>query len=345
MIRLALITLLLLSGCASVTPAARFEFSNTTTEAVVWPARPDIPRYRYVGELTGETNFPADESKRGFLAKLVGLFTGTATPKILQRPHSGYTSTLGHTYVADTSRQAVFVFDRSANRLTLLEYAEPDTRFSSPVAIAEQRDGSILITDADLGLVSRFSADGRHLNTFGGDELERPTGIAVDAASGNIYISDTATHKIKVFSESGQSLFVIGSRGEQDGQFNYPTYLHISGDKLFVTDAMNARVQVLGLDGTHQLSLGARGSYVGNTPRPKGVTTDTDGNIYVVESYYDHVLIFSQQGHFLLPIGGTGATIGEFYLPAGIWSDSQDRIYVADMFNGRIVVMQYLGGE
>ena len=70
-----------------------------------------------------------------------------------------------------------------------------------------------------------------------------------------------------------------------------------------------------------------------------------DGNIYVVEGYYDHLLVYDAQGRFLLPIGGTGKAPGQFYLPAGAWTDGRDRIFVADMFNGRVSVFQYLGGS
>ena len=89
--------------------------------------------------------------------------------------------------------------------------------------------------------------------------------------------------------------------------------------------------------------IGQRGLYVGNLVRPKGVTTDSDGNVYIVESYYDHLLIYNQGGEFLLPIGGTGTDIGSFYLPAGIWSDNRDRIFIADMFNARVVIFRYVG--
>ena len=78
--------------------------------------------------------------------------------------------------------------------------------------------------------------------------------------------------------------------------------------------------------------------------RPKGVAVDSDGNIYVVESYHDHLLIYDSEGRFLLPIGGNGTNIGQFFLPAGAWSDSDDRIFVADMFNGRVVIFQFVGG-
>ena len=76
--------------------------------------------------------------------------------------------------------------------------------------------------------------------------------------------------------------------------------------------------------------------------RPKGVTTDRDGNVYVIESYYDHLLIYNQDGELLLPIGGTGNDIGRFFLPAGAWSDDRDRIFVADMFNARVVIFRYV---
>ena len=82
--------------------------------------------------------------------------------------------------------------------------------------------------------------------------------------------------------------------------------------------------------------------YVGNLVRPKGVTTDTDGNVYIVESYFDHLLIFDMTGQFLLPIGGSGSALGQFFLPAGAWSDQDGRIFIADMFNGRIVILRYL---
>jgi DNA-binding beta-propeller fold protein YncE len=69
---------------------------------------------------------------------------------------------------------------------------------------------------------------------------------------------------------------------------------------------------------------------------------DSDGNIYVVESYYDHLLVFNRAGTFLMAIGGLGRETGKFYLPAGTWVDGRNRVFVADMFNGRVVIFQYL---
>jgi len=92
-------------------------------------------------------------------------------------------------------------------------------------------------------------------------------------------------------------------------------------------------------------NIGARGLTVGSLVRPKGVAVDSEGNVYVVESYYDHLLVFNRRGEFLMPIGGVGQETGKFYLPAGVWVDGRNRVFVADMFNGRVMVFQFLGGE
>ena len=111
-----------------------------------------------------------------------------------------------------------------------------------------------------------------------------------------------------------------------------------------MTDTLNARVQALSLSGEPQASIGQRGLFVGNLVRPKGVVTDRDGHVYIVESYHDYLLVFNSDGDLLLPIGGTGAEAGQFFLPAGAWTDDGSRLFVADMFNGRVVVLDYLGG-
>ena len=77
--------------------------------------------------------------------------------------------------------------------------------------------------------------------------------------------------------------------------------------------------------------------------RPKGVAVDDEGNIYVVESYNDHLLVYTEKGEFLLPIRGSESDIGQLYLPSGVWIDHNNRVYVADTFKRRVVVFQVLG--
>ena len=199
------------------------------------------------------------------------------------------------------------------------------------------------VADAELGYVVELDGEGNPIATIGRGILKRPTGLAYDAATRVLYVADTQAHEVKVFSADGRLAASIGRRGEGEGEFNFPTHLHFAKGELYVSDTMNSRVQVF-TGGRHRLTVGSRGLYVGNLVRPKGVTVDSEGNIYVVESYFDHLLVYDRLGNFLLPIGGLGRDIGQFYLPAGVWTDDRDRVFVADMFNGRVVVLQFLGG-
>ncbi len=344
---------LLLSGCAEVKYVMHVDPDYRTTSistARVWPAAPETPRYRYVGQLLGQENFVSDEANQRnagvkLLHWLVGLFEGSEEKITLKRPQSGAVDAAGRVYVTDISNRAIFVFDQAAGKLLVWNQATERQNFVTPIGIAIGAGGQILVADAELGRVFRLDRAGKPLGSFGQGLLRRPTGLARDPLRGRIYVSDTHAHDVKVFDDAGVLLEVIGHRGEGDGEFNFPTHLSFGGGKLYVADSMNARVQVFDADGKGVGTLGRRGLYMGNLTRPKGVTVDGSGNIYVVESFYDHLLVFNSAGDFLLPIGGTGKEVGQFYLPAGVWSDPQGRIYVADMFNGRVVIFQFLGGR
>lgn len=316
-------------------------------KAAVWPAAPEPPRYRYVGQLTGEENITSIASNAvaaagaKFFKWLVGLTSPKHIPVILQRPQ-GVMVEEGRIYVTDVSRQAVYVFDEKLGALAVWEMATASERFLNPIGIASGPAGEILVVDAQLGYVTRLDHEGHSLGTFGKGLLDWPTGIARDPASGRIYVADTRSNQIKVFNDAGELLQSFGKHGEAPGDFNSPTFLSLAGGKLYVTDTLNSRVQVLTLEGKPLQTVGRRGLYMGDLPRPKGVGVDKDGNIYVVESYFDYLLVFNAEGDFLLPVGGTGSGVGQFYQPGGLWVDQGDRIYIADTFNGRVVILQFL---
>ncbi|WP_136416696.1 6-bladed beta-propeller [Herbaspirillum sp. ST 5-3] len=340
---------LLLSGCGETRYVMRLDPEPAKEHAsLVWPAAPEIPRFRYVGQLTGEQNFvPEDGEKQAIgsriLRWLVGLTGNGEDRTVLKRPQSGMTGSDGRVYVSDIAAHAVFVFDRMAGKLSVWTQSEEYRNFVTPIGVAEGPGGQVLVADAELGRVYRLDRDGKPIDSFGKDILVRPTGLARDAQRHRIYVADTHAHDIKVFDDDGMLVDTIGHRGEDQGELNFPTHLAIAGDKLYVTDSMNARLQIFNLQGRVIRSIGRRGLYIGNMTRPKGVTVDPSGNIYVVESFYDNLLVFNSEGKFLMPIGGTGKDIGQFYLPSGVWSDQQGRIHVADMFNGRIVIFQFIG--
>ena len=342
----------LLAGCAGPQPIrGRLHYGMDDAPEgtkLMWPAAPEVPRFLYTGTLTGEQNFSAAGSEGGALQAfgrwIVGLDDKPPQPVVLQRPTAVIGDENGRLYVSDSSRQAVFVFDEKAGELQVWDRAQGFINFVAPVGLAVA-PGRLFVADAELGAVFVLDALGEPQAVIGRGLLQRPTGLARDAKHGLLFVADTSAHDIKVFTDAGLLVRVIGGRGQGDGEFNYPTHLAYANDELYVTDTLNNRIQVFNAEGkVQQRKFGARGLVIGNLVRPKGIGVDGEGNVYVVESYFDSLLVFSAHGDFLLPIGGTGTATGRFYLPAGVWVDGKNRVHVADMFNGRIVLFQFLGG-
>lgn len=315
-------------------------------DSVVWPQPPDAPHYALVGQLIGERDFIQNKTQvkksRTIMSWLTGLIYGEKIYSELKRPISGMRDNKGRIMVVDASLKAVMVFDLEQKQFLKWDRISEFSTYASPIAIIGDGKDGFFVTDSELGKVFHIDKDGNPLNNFGEGILNRPTGIARDPSRQIIYVSDTAEHNIKVFTDDGNLIDVIGSRGSGVGEFNGPTYLTFVQSRLYITDTLNFRVQVLDANQENQLTFGNLGINLGNMVRPKGIAIGGDGRIYVVESYFDHLLIYSSTGEFLLPIGGTGYGDGQFYLPNGVWTDTEGNVYVADMFNGRVSIFREL---
>lgn len=339
----------LVGGCATAPATFTWRPGPVVAEEVTWPAAPEVPRYRFEGELLGDGNYVRTAPQRSLLVRamraVVGLDEPEERPRVLVRPQSGMVGTDGRVFVADAGRGGVFVFDPNGGDLAFWGQADRGAAFAAPVGIATGPGGEILVADPELHRVVRLDRAGRALGAFGEGVLQRPTGLAHDASLGLVYVADTATHTVRVFDRHYRLIRTLGGPGTEAGRFNRPTFVALHGSDLVVSDTLNARVQVLSAEGEPRRVIGRRGIYVGDMVRPKGVAVDRDGNVYVVEGYHDHLLVFDTQGRLLLPIGGAGAGPGRFFLPGGVWSDGADRIFLADVFNGRVVVFRHLGAS
>lgn len=339
----------MVSGCATAPLEMHYFPEDRAPESTLaWPGPPEPARLTYAGELVGEVNFRTVEGTQDsatikVLRWIAGIAGAKNPVRELIRPQSGMVDAGGRILITDVGRQAVVVFDEAQAVLEIWDEAAPGKSFLSPVGIAADGAGGYLVADADIGHLLRLDGEGIPAGDFGRGMLQRPTGVARDPTTGEIFVADSAAHDIKVFDAQGSLLRTLGHRGVGEGQFNGPTHLSFAAGNLYVTDTLNARVQVLAPNGDALGTIGQRGLYVGNLVRPKGVVTDRDGHVYVIESYYDRILVFNDSGELLLPIGSTGNAAGQFFLPAGAWTDDGNRLFVADMFNGRVVVLDYLG--
>jgi DNA-binding beta-propeller fold protein YncE len=324
-----------LSACApAVGPVTE------TAPPPVWPAEPAPPRIAYVRAFSQ----PADLGiGKGLLERLGEIVFGAAESRLV-RPMA--VVVVERTiFVADPGAKGVHRFDGARARYDLLR-VEGGAPLLSPVALARGAEGAVYATDSALAKVFVLRPGAGAFTPLPLKAvLRQPTGIAHDAATGRLYVTDTSTHQVHAFERDGTLAFSVGGRGTGNGEFNYPTLIWCGADgRLYVNDSLNSRIQIFDRSGRHLSSFGRAGDGTGDLARPKGLATDAHGHVYVVDALFHAIQIFDASGRFLLSVGTHGRERGEFWLPAGIFSDSDGTLYVADSYNRRVQVLRYIGG-
>jgi DNA-binding beta-propeller fold protein YncE len=108
---------------------------------------------------------------------------------------------------------------------------------------------------------------------------------------------------------------------------------------------MNFRVQAFDRTGKFQYAIGKIGDTTGALFRPKAVSVDSEGDLYIVDALWGVVQVFNRQGQLLYYFGAKGTHAGEFQLPSGLFINHDDKVYVVDSFNQRIQVFQFVGAK
>jgi DNA-binding beta-propeller fold protein YncE len=325
-----------IGGCESVPPVTSPEIPAA---ALVWPKSPAEARIRYVRSFSGPSDLGIT---RSLFRRFMDAVTGK-TEEYLIRP-TGVAEREDILYVADPGAQAIWIFDLPQRRFTKIHRAG-NTPLASPVAIAVRSDGAVFIADSSLRKIFLLDREGKLLQTFPEDGLERPAALAYDDNRGRLYVADSAAHRIIGYS-GGAQILAWGKRGSADGEFNFPTHLALDqSGALLVTDALNFRIQAFDQEGKFLWKMGHHGDSSGNLAAPKGVATDSQGHLYVVDALFDAVQIFDRNGTLLLAFGEHGAQRGQFWLPGGIFINSRNRIYVADAYNQRIQIFDFVGAR
>lgn len=339
---LALLLLALTAACSDTEPTV----AAAPRPDLVWPAAPEVARIKFLQTLSR----PKDVGIRpGFFKSVVDFVKGMPERR-MSAPYGIHKTAGGRLYVVDTFHKAVEVFDTRDKKHYWFP-KQPFEGFENPVGVAADEAGRVYVSDSQAKVVHVFENHGRrYLKAIGRDVLQRPTGLAINHATGELLVADTLVGQIVVFDTGSLRVSrLIGRKGEKHRTFNFPTSVTVSAaGKVFVTDSMNFRVQMLAPDFGYLGSFGQAGDSPGHFSRPKGVAVDSDGHVYVVDALFDNVQIFDGRGRLLLAFGSPGAAPGQFWLPNEIFIDGQDRIYVSDAYNQRIQVFQYLkqgGGQ
>ena len=258
---------------------------------------------------------------------------------------------------------AVMIFDRDGNYLD--GWGRIGSDFKMPHGITIAPNGDVFTADTDDHTVRRWTKEGKLLLTLGrpnrnapeqsGEPFNRPTHLTV-ASNDDLYATDGyGNSHVHVFDPYGKHKFSWGGYGSAPGQFDCIHSVFIDyedGDKLYIADRWNNRVQIFTPDG--QL-IGEWGSL----HMPNHVRKGPSGEFVVAELHH-RVSILNQEGSVLSRWGDEGVQFpdntfggglptsparnpllkgtvvhepgpGLFCVPHGIAVDSRGSIYVADV--------------
>uniref|UniRef100_A0A1X7SIM9 SMP-30/Gluconolactonase/LRE-like region domain-containing protein n=1 Tax=Amphimedon queenslandica TaxID=400682 RepID=A0A1X7SIM9_AMPQE len=140
---------------------------------------------------------------------------------------------------------------------------------------------------------------------------------------------------VQIFSEAGTAVRRIGSKGNGDGQFDYPWSLLLIGDRLYVSDNNLHRVQYFSATtGQYIGQFGSNGNGNGQFSNPRGMSTDGKGNILVADFSNKRVQVF-KDGTFVQVIQCDGnatdvAVDNEGKIHITIWYQHHVQVFSPD---------------
>jgi DNA-binding beta-propeller fold protein YncE len=276
----------------------------------------------------------------------------------------GFISPVDVDYGADDQR--IYVSDAGTGLITVIGsggevlqrlggMGDSPWEFERLLGIALGEDGSLYGVDAYRGDVVVFSHQGSfqkrirlksEVQDYFGTDIKTQFpwfrfGL-VDLAVGpddSLYIVDNPNGWIYHLDGKGKLVEVIGERGYEPGQMQYPTFItYTGGENFFVADTMNSRVQKFGQITESERVLGDKGLGIGQFIRPKGVTVDPEGFLYVADSYLNVVQVFDPGGEFAALLGNDRGLPIDLGSPNGLVFVPPDTLIVCEKLSRRVQV-------
>ena len=240
-------------------------------------------------------------------------------------------------WVADSGNHRVGIF--TPDGLPLYA-AQPGGGVREPVRLAVDREGRVLVLDADRSRIAVLDWRGRYRGRLELPGLpERPVigALALDER-GQLYVGENSAGEVLVYAPDLRLRFRFGARGDRDGEFLAIADIEPAGDRILVVDHLARPVQVFDRQGNFLFGFGAHQLGAENFSLPEAVAVDSKGRMVVVDALRHEIKVFAPDGRFLDRFGGAGYAPGQVAGPCDVAIDGEDRIFVAERSGGRVQV-------
>ena len=158
-------------------------------------------------------------------------------------------------------------------------------QFQLPRAIAVATNGDVYVADTGNNRIQKRNSAGTWSIVPVGTSLDTPSAVAVDG-SGTLFVADR-NRVLRV--EDGTPTQI----DPPTGPFDRPGGLHVTGNRLFVSDTGNSRVLRLDRSSGRWDVIGGEGPQVGAFVAPTELSTTQDGRtLYVTDQHNNRIQRF-----------------------------------------------------
>jgi len=221
---------------------------------------------------------------------------------------------------------------------------EPKPTLNKPYGVA-LRDNKLYAVDTRGNGYVVFDLILKQFRLVGG--MQKPINITIDE-EGNKYVTDTMLNEIAVFDANDERIMTFHGVDEYK-----PSDVAVLGNKIFVADLLNNKIQVLDkATGQKIYTIADAGSGKGKLYHPTNLAIAADDTILVSDTSNFRVAEFTQDGRYIGQLGEIGTSLGKFARPKGIAVDREGRIYVVDaafesiqLFNSDGQLLMFFGSS
>jgi len=203
----------------------------------------------------------------------------------------------GRIYVSDTGNHRIQVFDASGKFLRSFGSKGSGPRqFSGPTGNYVYR-GILYVADTGNKRVQVLTADGIFLSQITlktvPDEMKEPVDVAVDVQN-KIYVLDTDNNKVRVFDQTGNQVFVFGTKGQGKEGMDEPHGIAVDQfGNIFLADTGNYKLKKYDAHGKLLGMIGSKGEGRGQFREASGIKVDKGGRVYVLDAEKNTLQIFT----------------------------------------------------